>query len=75
MAKAGGRSGRPARKLKWVSAEPCGMSHRDSGWRPKGATEKYNGFEVWDHGIWPNEVNDAEVDGDISFEDADADEE
>ena len=47
------------------------MSHRDSGWRPKGAAQKYNGFEVWDHGVWPNEVNDAEVDGDISFDDED----
>lgn len=47
------------------------MSHRDSGWRPKGATETYNGYEVWDHGIWPNEINDGEVDGDISFDQLD----
>lgn len=50
------------------------MTHHDSGWRPKGATEKYNGFEVWDHGVWPNELNTGEVDGDISFDDLDLDE-
>lgn len=49
------------------------MTHHDSGWRPKGATEKYNGYEVWDHGVWPNEVNLGEVDGDITFEDFDID--
>ena len=44
------------------------MSHKDSGWRPKGATEKYNGFEVFDHGIWPSEIHEGEVDGDITFD-------
>ena len=33
------------------------MAHEDSGWRPEGATELYGGFEVWDHGVWPNEFN------------------
>jgi hypothetical protein len=33
------------------------MAHEDSGWRPTGATEEYDGFEVWDHGVWPNEFN------------------
>lgn len=33
------------------------MSHEDSGWRPKGATESYNGYEVWDHGVHAHEVN------------------
>lgn len=33
------------------------MSHQDSGWRPKGATETYNGYEVWDHGVHPHEIN------------------
>jgi len=47
------------------------MAHYDSGWRPKGATETYNGFEVWDHGIGPHELNQGEVDGDISFDDVD----
>lgn len=47
------------------------MSHRDSGWRPKGATHSYNGYEVWDHGVWANEVNEGVVDGDISFDDVD----
>ena len=55
-------------KTKYVTCERLSMTHRDSGWRPKGATEKYNGFEVWDHGIWPNEINDGEVDGEIEFD-------
>ncbi|MFB6302828.1 MAG: hypothetical protein ABEH78_08215 [Haloferacaceae archaeon] len=45
------------------------MAHYDGGWRPRGATETYNGFEVWDHGIGPHELNHGEVDGDISFDD------
>jgi len=45
------------------------MSHKDSGWRPKGATETFNGFEVWDHGVYPNEINDAEVDGEVNLTD------
>jgi hypothetical protein len=27
----------------------------------------YGGHEVWDHGIGPHEINDAEVDGKIEF--------
>lgn len=44
------------------------MSHKDSGWRPKGAMESYKGMEVFDHGVGPHEVNEGEVDGDISFD-------
>ncbi|WP_310897800.1 hypothetical protein [Haloarcula terrestris] len=33
------------------------MAHEDSHWNPKGATEMFNGFEVWDHGVWPGDVN------------------
>lgn len=44
------------------------MAHQDSGWRPHLATETYNGYEVWDHGIGPHELNDGEVDGEIEFE-------
>ena len=44
------------------------MTHHDSGWRPKGAVETYNGFEVWDHGVFPHELNIAEVDGEIEFD-------
>ena len=43
------------------------MSHHDSGWRPQGVTDFHNGFEVHDHGIWPNEVNVAQVNGDVDF--------
>ena len=45
------------------------MSRRDSEWRPEGATESFNGFEVWDHGVWPNELHTGEVDGDVSLDD------
>jgi hypothetical protein len=44
------------------------MSHQDSGWRPTGAGHTYNGFEVYDHGIWATETNVARVDGDVSFD-------
>ncbi|MFB6206773.1 MAG: hypothetical protein ABEJ05_09650 [Haloglomus sp.] len=47
------------------------MSHEETDWRPKGAVEHHNGFEVYDHGIWPHEVNRGEVDGDISFDESD----
>lgn len=46
------------------------MAHQDSGWRPKGASETYRGFEVWDHGVFPNEINHGEVDGDVSLGEA-----
>lgn len=55
-------------KTKYGTCEQLPMTHKDSGWRPKGANEKYNGFEVWDHGVWPNEVNVGEVDGEIRFD-------
>lgn len=45
------------------------MSHHDSGWRPKGAVETHNGFEVFDHRVGPHEVNGGETDGEVSFED------
>lgn len=43
------------------------MSHQEVNWKPVGATETYNGFEVWDHGVHPNESNEAEVDGDVNL--------
>lgn len=43
------------------------MSHKEVAWNPKGATELYNGFVVWDHGVHPNESNEAEVDGDVKL--------
>lgn len=46
------------------------MSHHDSGWRPT-TVEEYNGFEVYDHGVWANEINAGDVEG----EDADDDDE
>lgn len=52
------------------------MAHEDTGWRPQGATELYDGFEVWDHGVWPNEYNHGETDpGDADEHDEDADDE
>lgn len=50
------------------------MAHQDSGWRPRGAQEFHNGFEVWDHGIGPHELNHGEIDGDIAFEEEDLNE-
>lgn len=45
------------------------MAHEDEGRRPEGATETYKGFEVWDHGVWPVDVNYGEVDGDLDLTD------
>ncbi|MFB6223726.1 MAG: hypothetical protein ABEH86_08670 [Haloarcula sp.] len=33
------------------------MAHEETQWRPKGATETFNGFEVWDHGVYPIDIN------------------
>ena len=43
------------------------MSHHDNRLRPKGATETYNGFEVWDHCVHPCDVNHGETDGDVDL--------
>lgn len=40
------------------------MSHKDSGWRPKGADHEYKGHSVSDHGVFPNEVHTGDVDPD-----------
>jgi hypothetical protein len=45
------------------------MAHNDTGWRPKGVEESCGGYEVWEYEIGPHEVNEGEVDGDISFDD------
>lgn len=49
------------------------MAHEDSGWRPEGATETYDGFEVWDHGVWPNEYNHGDVEHEHDDHDHDHD--
>ncbi|SEO67871.1 hypothetical protein SAMN04487948_104134 [Halogranum amylolyticum] len=46
------------------------MGHEDTGWRPKGV-EPYKGHDIWEYKIGPHEVNEGEVDGDISFDDVD----
>lgn len=40
------------------------MSHHDHdheeedpGWTPKGAAETFNDFKIWDHGVWPVDIN------------------
>lgn len=40
------------------------MSHHDHdydeeepGWTAKGASETFNGFKVWDHGVYPTDIN------------------
>ncbi|MFC7175532.1 hypothetical protein [Halosegnis marinus] len=43
------------------------MSNDDSGWRPTGATDSYNGHEVWDFEHGPHELNPGEVDGEVSI--------
>lgn len=43
------------------------MSHQKVGWEPKGATHTYDGFAVWDHGVHPNESNEAEIDGNLNL--------
>ncbi|MBX0322214.1 hypothetical protein EGH21_04110 [Halomicroarcula sp. F13] len=45
------------------------MAHEDNEWRPKGATDTFKGYEVWDHGVWPIDTNHGEVDGDVSLTD------
>lgn len=40
----------------------------DSDWRPSPGLDSKHGREVWDH-RGPHQLNDAEVDGDIDFED------
>lgn len=49
-----------------VSAELSTM-HR-SDWRPDPGLDCKCGREVWDHRA-PHEINDGEVDGDVSFDD------
>jgi len=51
------------------------MAHYDSGWRPKGVTDTVDGYDVHDHGIKPTEVNEGEIDGDVSIRDDETDEE
>jgi len=42
------------------------MSHEDHEdvWRPRGADETFNGFDVWDHGVWPTDLNHGQTDPD-----------
>jgi len=44
------------------------MSHKETEWEPKGGAETFKGFDVHDHGVFPHEVNDGEVDGEVSFD-------
>lgn len=36
----------------------------DPEWTPKGAAETYDGFDVWDHGVFPTDINHGEQDPD-----------
>ena len=47
-----------------------GMAHHESDYEPAGAVEEYNGFKVWDHGVWPVDVSPGEVDGDVTAPDS-----
>jgi len=44
------------------------MAHKDSGWRPDGAMDAFGDYEVWEYNLGPHEINDAEIDGDIDFD-------
>lgn len=48
------------------------MTHKDTGWRPKGRAMQYKGDDVWDHNVAPGEVNDGERDPDF-YDDPDDD--
>ena len=52
------------RHEEWVD-----MAHHETEYEPKGAVEEYNGFKVWDHGVWPVDVSPGEVDGDVTAPD------
>lgn len=41
------------------------MAHKDSGWRPKVGLETYGGYEIWDHGVGPHEINEGVTDGEV----------
>ena len=46
------------------------MAHEEaSEWRPKGATETFKGYEVWDHGVKAIDLNHGEIDGEVSLTD------
>lgn len=56
-------------KTKGTRTEWYGMSHQDQGWRPQGVANYVNGYEVFDHGVFPSEVNHGVTDGDVSLTD------
>ncbi|MFA1610025.1 hypothetical protein [Halobellus rubicundus] len=45
------------------------MAHHETDYEPEGAVEEYNGFKVWDHGVWPVDMSPGEVDGDVTAPD------
>jgi len=40
-----------------MSHESHEYDEEEAGWTPKGAAETFNGFEVWDHGVYPTDIN------------------
>lgn len=44
------------------------MTKRDLDWRPDGAMETYNGFELWEYNVGPHHLNEGEVDGDVTID-------
>ena len=49
------------------------MVNHDSGWRPKGGLQEYDGDEVWEYDIGPHQINPGEVDGEVDLDYGDAD--
>lgn len=45
------------------------MTHekKKTDWRPEPAIETIDGYETWSH-TGPHEINDGEVDGEVSFD-------
>ena len=49
------------------------MVNKDSGWRPKGGLQTFEGHEVWEYEIGPHQINPGEVDGEVTLDYGDAD--
>ncbi len=48
------------------------MSHHDQDeWEPKGAQHTFNGFSVWDHGVFATDLNHGDQEGKASESDHD----
>jgi hypothetical protein len=44
------------------------MVKRKVDWKPEAAVDTYKGYEIWEYEVGPHEINEGEVDGDVSFD-------